>query len=131
MPEGFHHEKKPVGVAIASDLDDGKPGAYKLPEATKAGALPPPTAVKDKDGKPIADGALNKEDYESWVTRTGWPPRFGGGDPADDEGPTLLDHETWLEGKIADKFFGGKINIQSTIGSRLIILLQTGITTQQ
>jgi hypothetical protein len=52
---------------------------------------------------------VDKEEYESWVTRTGWAPRFGTGDPKDDEGPSLLDHETWLEGKIDDKFFGGKL----------------------
>lgn len=37
----------------------------------------------------------------------GWAPRFGlpGSDEPDDEG-TLLDHQTWLEGKLEDKFFG-------------------------
>ncbi len=57
----------------------------------------------------MASGVVDKEDYESWVARTGWAPRFGTGDPKDDEGTSLLDHETWLEGKIDDKFFGGKL----------------------
>lgn len=38
--------------------------------------------------------------------RVGWAPRFGNGDPADDEGDTLLDHQTFLESKLDDKFFG-------------------------
>lgn len=55
----------------------------------------------------MANEVVDKEDYENWVTHTGWAPRFGTGDPKDDEGPTLLDRETWLEGKINDKLFGG------------------------
>lgn len=39
-------------------------------------------------------------------SRTGWAPRFGGGNPADDEGPTFLDHETLLETKLDEKWFG-------------------------
>jgi hypothetical protein len=110
VPEGFHREPKPKGVAIATDLDDGSPGAYDLPPPSKAGAVPAHGPAKDKDGKSHpngADGSLIKGDEEWWVTRTGWAPRFGTGDPKDDEGPTLSDYETWIEGKLEDKFFGG------------------------
>jgi hypothetical protein len=111
VPEGFHHEKKPVGVAVATDLDDGRPGAYDLPPPSKAGAIAATSVVKDKDGKPVStavNGVLDQDEKERWVARTGWAPRFGNDDPKDDEGPSLLDHETWVEGKLDDKFFGGK-----------------------
>ena len=39
-------------------------------------------------------------------SRVGWAPRFGMGDPADDEGETLADHQTFLDSKISDKLFG-------------------------
>jgi Ca2+-dependent lipid-binding protein len=110
-PEGFHSDHKPKGVAIASDIDDGKPGAYDLPPPSTAGVLAAPTQKMDKNGKPIANGinsAIAKDDEDSWVSQTGWPPRFGNGDPANDEGPSMLDHQTWVEGKLEDKFFGGK-----------------------
>ena len=38
--------------------------------------------------------------------RTGWAPRFGYGDPADDGGANFLDHQTLLESKLDDKWFG-------------------------
>jgi hypothetical protein len=131
VPEGFYHEKKPVGVAVATDLDDGKPGAYDLPTPSKAGAIAPTSVVKDKDGKPLStdvNGVLDQDEKERWVARTGWAPRFGNGDPKDDEGPTLLDHETLLEGKLEDKFFGGKSPSSYILGLQLTQLLQIGIT---
>lgn len=93
-----------------TDIDDGKPGAYDLPTPTTAGALAAPAVQKDKDGKPMAgvNGALTEDDEERWVSLTGWAPRFGNGDPADNEGPSMLDHQTWVEGKLEDKFFGGE-----------------------
>jgi pyruvate dehydrogenase E2 component (dihydrolipoamide acetyltransferase) len=59
VPEGFYHDKKPVGVAVATDLDDGKPGAYDLPTPSKAGAIAPTSVVKDKDGKPAYKLSVN------------------------------------------------------------------------
>jgi hypothetical protein len=97
-----------VGVAVATDLDDGTPGAYDLPTPSKAGVVTASTVVKDKDGKAVTNGAFTHDEQDRWVERTGWAPRFGNGDPKDDEGPTLLDHETWLESKIENKFFGGE-----------------------
>lgn len=94
-----------MGVAVATDLDDGTPGTYDLPTPSKAGVV---AVANDKEGKAVTNGALTHDEQDLWVERTGWAPRFGNGDPKDDEGPTLLDHETWLEGKLEDKFFGGK-----------------------
>ncbi|CAG8954387.1 hypothetical protein HYFRA_00006014 [Hymenoscyphus fraxineus] len=108
VPEGFHHEHKSKGVAVPTDIDDGGPGAYDLPSPTTAGAIAAPSHQKDASGKPLTNGVadeLEYEDYERWVERTGWAPRFGNGDD-DDEDTTLLDHQTWVEGKLDDKFFG-------------------------
>lgn len=49
------------------------------------------------------------EDLRWARDRTGWAPRFGYGDPEDDEGATLLDYETLLDSKLDDKWFGGEI----------------------
>lgn len=52
-----------------------------------------------------ANGAPPEEDSR-W-DRVGWAPRFGMGDGAEeDDGTTMLDHQTWLEGKLDDKFYG-------------------------
>ncbi|MBV35683.1 MAG: hypothetical protein CMP47_09565 [Rickettsiales bacterium] len=113
IPEGFHHEHKSKGVAIPTDIDDGKPGAYDLPPPSTAGALAPTAPPKDKSGKPITNGVsgqfIDDDDNDRWVERTGWAPRFGNGvSSASMEEESLADHQTWVEGKLDDKFFGGK-----------------------
>ena len=37
----------------------------------------------------------------------GWAPRFGNPWDKEEDQTSLLDHQTWLEGKLDDKFFGG------------------------
>ncbi|CZT42727.1 probable transmembrane protein [Rhynchosporium secalis] len=111
VPEGFHHEHKSKGVAIPTDIDDGKPGAYNLPSPTTAGALAPTAPPKDKTGKSITNGIsgqfIDDEENDRWVERTGWAPRFGNGvSSASIEEESLADHQTWVEGKLDDKFFG-------------------------
>jgi Ca2+-dependent lipid-binding protein len=111
IPAGFHHEHKSHAVPIATDLDDGKPGAYDLPPPSTAGAIAATGSLKDSNGKPIANGTagyLEPEDYDRWVARTGWAPRFGNGDSSESiQGESLADHQTWIEGKLDDKFYGG------------------------
>jgi hypothetical protein len=89
--------------------------------------VPASLDAKDKDGEAVANGAITHDEKDRWVQRTGWAPRFGNGDPKDDEGPTLLDHETWLEGKIGDKFFGGMCNSSLAVWHSLTSSLQIGI----
>ncbi len=50
------------------------------------------------------------DDDKRWARdRTGWTPRFvREDDPEDHDEATLLDHQTFLEGKLDDKFFGGR-----------------------
>ncbi|TKA71329.1 hypothetical protein B0A49_05373 [Cryomyces minteri] len=101
VPAGFHHERKPTVAALASDQDDGRTAGYDLPPPTTAGALPPPTSTTP--GEPHAPDILVADDK---YARVGWAPRFGNPGEKEDDGSTLLDDQTWLEGKLEDKFYG-------------------------
>ena len=111
VPEGFHHEKKSKGVAVVTDFDR-KPGAYDLPTPTTPKALTNTTPPKDEAGQPLTNGAnghMDEEENQRWVSRTGWAPRFGTGASNESvEGEGLGYHQTWVEGKLDDKFFGGR-----------------------
>ncbi|KAF1942413.1 tricalbin [Clathrospora elynae] len=101
VPAGFHHERNKNATALVSDADDnGAPPEYDLPTPTKAGSIDPP---------PKANGHApgHFEDDSQW-DRVGWAPRFGmpGSENKDEDERTLADHQTWLEGRIEDKFFG-------------------------
>lgn len=107
MPEGFHHEHKSKAVAVATDIDDGKPGEYDLPSPTTAGAIAAKTPIKDSTGQP--NGHMEEDDEQRWIERAGWAPRFGSGATTESiEGENLADHQTWVEGKLEDKFYGGR-----------------------
>ncbi|KAM0310451.1 hypothetical protein ACHAO8_008058 [Botrytis cinerea] len=108
VPPGFHHEHKSKGVAIATDIDDGSPGAYDLPPPSTAGALAAPEKGSKQSGQAVANGFVDDDDEDArWIERAGWAPRFGSGDSGESiEGESLLDHQTWIEGKIEDKFYG-------------------------
>lgn len=102
--QGVHKSK---GVAIATDIDDGstKP-SYDLPPPSKAGAV---ALEEDKDGKHGANGqAIGKHGVQMGEA-TGWAPRFGW--PAEPVGDmdNALDHSTWLESRLPDKLYGGKL----------------------
>ncbi|KAF1981931.1 tricalbin [Aulographum hederae CBS 113979] len=100
IPSDFHHKRTPKTAVLASDVDDGTPSKYDLPEPTKAGVI-----GHARTASAATNGILRKEDAEQW-DRVGWEPRFGAGEGMDDDGATMLDHQTWLEGKLDDKFFG-------------------------
>ncbi|KAL8742988.1 MAG: hypothetical protein Q9184_008168, partial [Pyrenodesmia sp. 2 TL-2023] len=108
VPPGFHHDKKPKGVGITTDIDDGTPDQYELPAPSKGGALPPPLATASADGKlSQANGHLHQDDKTRYEDRVGWAPRFGQGSITDAEAAeSPLDHQTWVESKLDDKFFG-------------------------
>ncbi|ESZ92386.1 transmembrane protein [Sclerotinia borealis F-4128] len=107
VPEGFHHEHKSKGVAIATDIDDGSPGAYDLPPPSTAGALAAPAKGSKQSDQPVANGYVDEDEDARWIERAGWAPRFGSGDSGESiEGESLMDHQTWIEGKIEDKFYG-------------------------
>jgi Ca2+-dependent lipid-binding protein len=104
VPPGFHHERNKNATALVSDADDsGAPLKYDLPAPTKAGAIDPPTANGDH-----ANGHAPELDEDARWERVGWAPRFGmpGSEDKDQDDGTMLDHQTWLEGRIEDKFYG-------------------------
>lgn len=61
----------------------------------------------DTKAEGLAENGVPPEE-DQWG-RVGWAPRFGNGETESmkDE-PTLLDHQTFLEGRLDEKFFGGK-----------------------
>lgn len=61
------------------------------------------------NGDVKADDQLAEDEKARWVERTGWAPQFGFGITKDTDGETALDHQTWLEGRLDDKYFGGKL----------------------
>lgn len=105
VPAGFHHERNKNATALVSDADtNGAPPQYDLPPPTKAANVEPPASPT---ASTKANGHATGSDEDAKWERVGWAPRFGmpGSEFPDDEG-SLLDHQTWLEGRIEDKFFG-------------------------
>lgn len=100
IPEGF---RRPKGVAIATDIDDGSKPDIDLPPPSKAGALDV-TEVNKADAQ--ANGAA--EEPEAEFAKTGWAPKFGWPDVDAHEGESLLDHTTLVESQIPDTYFGGE-----------------------
>ncbi|KAF4123506.1 Ca2+-dependent lipid-binding protein, contains C2 domain [Geosmithia morbida] len=87
--------------AIVSDIDDGTGPDEELPEAGKGGAI---DIANGSVGRPLGDG--DPEAKEEPFSRTGWAPMFGPLGDKDEEFQSLLEHATWLEGKLPDQFYG-------------------------
>lgn len=59
----------------------------------------------------MANGHMQQEETAQFVAKTGWAPRFGQGSITSEEAhESLLDHQTFLESKLDDKFFGGTLS---------------------
>ena len=85
--------------------NDGKDD-YDLPAPTADGAV---ALTKGADSKHSTANGVAPE-QERWARdRVGWEPRFGTGETAAEKEDTtnLLDHQTFLESKLDDKFYGG------------------------
>lgn len=94
-----------------TDVDDGtNKAAYDLPSPTKAGVV---EVAKDVNGNPIQDSAAAQEE-EDMAEKVGWNQRFGWPVESVLSGDTMLDHTTWVESKLPDKFFGGKFSRTSS-----------------
>jgi len=101
LPEGL--TKKTNAIAVATDIDDGKPPAYDLPPPSTAGVIRVPTTG---EGERSAQLASDEEDI---ARKVGWAPRFGYGTGSKDvDNETAQDSSTWLEEKIPENLFGGK-----------------------
>ena len=63
------------------------------------------------DGKSeMPNGHMQQDESARFVAKTGWAPRFGQGSLTSEEAQeSLLDHQTLLESKLDDKFFGGTL----------------------
>ncbi|OKL63539.1 hypothetical protein UA08_01208 [Talaromyces atroroseus] len=103
IPPGFHNPNKAKGVALTTDKDLTGPVQYDLP--------PPSQATEEvneasSEKEQLQNGQLTED--QRWARdRTGWAPQFMKPDQAKlEDGDTLLDHRTFLEDKISDKFFG-------------------------
>ncbi|KAJ3948212.1 Tricalbin-2 [Colletotrichum fioriniae] len=101
VPAGFHSQRA-KGISVVTDVADSSAPVTDLPPPTKEGVIELP---KDQDGNTIKTHDPQSQDEEPY-TRTGWAPRFGW--PADDlhDAASLLDHSTWLESNLPDKFYG-------------------------
>jgi Ca2+-dependent lipid-binding protein len=92
----------PAGVSALSDKDLASKPTTKLPPPSTAGAI----KAGEVDEKITGPGGWTEEDEKYWKM-AGWAPRFGDGVPADlDMNTNLLDHKTWLDERLQDKFFG-------------------------
>ncbi|KAI9891147.1 MAG: hypothetical protein M1814_002990 [Vezdaea aestivalis] len=122
-PGAFSSELKPKGVSVVTDIDDGTPSQYDLPAPAKPSDIP----ITPVDKK--ANGVV--KDNARWEERSGWAPRFGDG-PTPPEGDDRIDHQTWVEGKLDDKFFGDwyhntGIIIFACLSSWLVAVLGGGL----
>ncbi|KAF2032834.1 tricalbin [Setomelanomma holmii] len=105
VPPGFHHERNKNATALVSDADvSSAPPKYDLPAPTKAGAI---DTSAEASGEKVNGHAPELHEDARWE-RVGWAPRFGmpGSEDKDQDDGTMLDHQTWLEGRIEDKFYG-------------------------
>ena len=115
---------------MVTDVDDGTGPDEILPEASTAGAL---DIAKDADGNKLTGSDPGAQ--EAPYSRTGWAPKFGLGDSTL-KSESLLDHSTWLEGRLPDNLYGGMQNFfwESQLVTRrrhvANMAAQIGITTR-
>ncbi|KAL8951760.1 MAG: hypothetical protein Q9222_002281 [Ikaeria aurantiellina] len=131
VPAGFHHDKKPKAVGVTTDIDDGTPDQYDLPTPSKGGALPPSPTTNGQTTQ--ANGHLHHDDKSRYEERVGWAPRFGQGSITEAEAAdSPLDHQTWMESKLDDKFFGdwhhnSAVIVFACLASWVVALLGGGL----
>lgn len=92
-------------VAVVTDINDGTGPDEDLPEASTAGVL---DVATDADGKPLPPG-VDPAATEPPFARTGWAPKMGWPTEKSTEAESLLDHATWIEGRLPDSLYGGKL----------------------
>jgi Ca2+-dependent lipid-binding protein len=89
-----HLKKQPV--ALVTDQDDGPDAGYDLPTPSRSGALvTSPTEISPSEAK---------KEQDAEYANVGWAPRFG--HPEAEPEANMLDHQTFLESKVSEKFFG-------------------------
>ncbi|EED19084.1 membrane bound C2 domain protein (vp115), putative [Talaromyces stipitatus ATCC 10500] len=106
LPPGFHNPNKQKGLALVSDNDLTGPPQYDLPSTNQASAEVKQAPTLNGAEKRSAQNGQLTEDQRWARDRTGWAPQFAKPDEKREEGETLLDHRTFLEEKLSDKFYG-------------------------
>ncbi|KAL4801980.1 hypothetical protein BDV18DRAFT_147987 [Aspergillus unguis] len=130
VPPGFHHDREPKGVGVITDKDDGTPAPYDLPPPRSATNLLDETSAEPAEDNKEEEG---KDDKRWSRDRTGWVPQFAQDHTEEEhEETTMLDHTTFLEGKLDDKFFGdwyhnAGIIVFACLGSWIIAVLGGGL----
>ncbi|KAK6843007.1 C2 domain-containing protein [Apiospora arundinis] len=129
VPEELRHHRKHKAVAVVTDADDGAKADYELPSPSRAGAIDVP---KDKEGNAFSDDKNDAERPEDIAARVGWPQRFGWPHDSPLTSESLLDHQTWLEGKIPGHLYGdwyhnAGIIIFACLSSWLVAVLGGGL----
>lgn len=93
--------------------------------------MPAPPDFDNAQSK--ANGHVSHHDDAAKYEKTGWAPRFGTGSITETEaGESLLDHQTFLESKLDDKFFGDwyhntGVIVFACLGSWVVALLGGGL----
>ncbi|KAJ5895604.1 Tricalbin [Penicillium taxi] len=104
LPPG--HDEKPKAMAVLTDAQIDKDGDAK-PDYD----LPPPSsanAIIAEEANAAEGQRIDQDDDQRWARdRTGWAPKFHQ-EPTEEEKAegTLLDHQTFVEAQLSEKFFG-------------------------
>lgn len=101
-----------MSCQLTADQDDNTASKYDLPPPSTKGAIPLPSPTTP--GKANADGRFLADEEDHWE-RVGGPPRFGQAEAMDEDETTMLDHQTWLEGKLEDKYYGGEFQYSGVV----------------
>ncbi|KAJ6782518.1 hypothetical protein PWT90_01663 [Aphanocladium album] len=127
IPQELRQARPERSVAVVTDMDDNGP-VEDMPEASTKGVL---DVARDANGKPIGAG-FDPGAKELPYMRTGWAPKMGWASSKTFESESLLDHSTWLEGRLPDSLYGDwyhntAIVILACITSWLIAVLGGGL----
>lgn len=101
------------GLSSPMTAGPSSPMTAGLSSPMTAGLSSPVSTMKDINrDKPIEKTTLDsqKEDDARWIERAGWAPRFGNLTSYSCLEENLANEQTWIEGKLDEKFFGGKSN---------------------
>ncbi|KFA74977.1 hypothetical protein S40288_02195 [Stachybotrys chartarum IBT 40288] len=128
IPPGLQRPSRSKATAIITDVDDGTGPDADLPEPTEDGVID-----VTSDGESKADGESGGDDAApAPYARAGWSPQLGWPSESALEAESLLDHATWLEGKLPDTLYGdwyhnAGIIIFACIVSWLVAVLGGGL----
>uniref|UniRef100_A0A093XBE2 Uncharacterized protein PYUK71.03c n=1 Tax=Talaromyces marneffei PM1 TaxID=1077442 RepID=A0A093XBE2_TALMA len=102
----FNPNDPPEEKAKAAIADITGPPQYDLPSTDEvAHDVKQVTTLSEAKKKSGQNGQLTED--QRWARdRTGWAPQFVKPDEKREDAETLLDHRTFLEEKLGDKFFG-------------------------